>query len=121
MRLCTSPEPRGRIVRALAVACALTGLAAGPSLAGPHGGGGMSGMNGGFGGRSAGEMSAMGLSHSNGPAAIDRDFGMDRASDRPGARLGGNLAQNSNGFHATDRDHGADRAADRAHRHHHKR
>jgi len=123
MRFDNSTGRHGRGVGALAIACAMGALAGGAAWAGPHGGGGpamggMSGVNGGFGGRSAPAVSAMGRANSNGPAAVDRDFGRDRASDRRSAMAGGHSALVSNGVHGLDRDRGADRAADRAHRHH---
>lgn len=123
MRPDISSRPRGRLARTIAIAGALTGLAAAPALAGPHGGGGgpgmggMAGLHGDFGGLSASHMSAFGLANTNGPAAMDRDFGKDRASDRSRMRLNARSASISNGLHAADRDRGRDRASDRAHRH----
>lgn len=62
--------------RLLILACAglLTSVA---TAAAAHGGGG--GMPGGV---SGAHMSASGLSNTNGPAALDRDKGRDRAEDR---------------------------------------
>jgi hypothetical protein len=42
-------------------------------------------MNGGFGGRSMSHISTSGVSHSNGPNALDRDRGLNRAEDRMSA------------------------------------
>jgi hypothetical protein len=126
MRFEISTGRQGR-ARALAIACALGGLLGGAALAGPHGGGpavggmptgGMSGVNGGFGGRSAGNVSPMGLANRNGPGAVDRDFGRDRAEDRRSAMARGHSALTSNRVNGVDRDFGRDRAEDRAHRHH---
>jgi hypothetical protein len=44
--------------------------------------GGQSGMNGRFGGQSDAKVSAQGRANTNGPNAMDRDFGSDRAADR---------------------------------------
>jgi hypothetical protein len=41
--------------------------------------GGSSGQNGAFGGRSSSHISAQGSANSNGPNAVDRKFGRDRA------------------------------------------
>jgi hypothetical protein len=111
---------RGGVIRAVSLGVAIASLSAGSVLAGPHGGGGaglggMSGVNGNFGGMSSSHMSTLGRDHTNGPGAIDRDFGADRASDRSHASLKTNLSSNS--VSSTDRDHGRDRASDRAHRH----
>ena len=118
-----SAAPRRAFTRALALGVTIVGLSAGPLLAGPHGGGGgagvggMSGVNGSFGGMSASHMSTMGMAHTNGPNAADRDFGMDRASDRSHASVSAKSTLNSNAPTSADRDHGRDRAADRAHQH----
>jgi hypothetical protein len=106
--------PCGAFARALALGVTIVAFSAGPLLAGPHGGGG---MNGNFGGMSASHMSAMGLAQTNGPNSADRDFGLDRASDRAHADLSAKSTLNSNGSTAADRDHGRDRASDRAHLH----
>jgi hypothetical protein len=45
--------------------------------------GGQSGVNGRFGGQSEGRVNAQGSLNSNGPNAADRDFGADRAAERP--------------------------------------
>jgi hypothetical protein len=43
-------------------------------------------MNGGLGGQSASHISTSGISHGNGPNALDRDRGLNRAEDRMSAR-----------------------------------
>jgi hypothetical protein len=79
------------------------GMGGGMGGGGPHGGFGLGGgftadpgpfshvspgpsMNGGFGGQSANHVSMSGMSHSNGPNALDRDRGLNRAEDRMSAR-----------------------------------
>ena len=120
-----SADLRGGPVRALTLAMAFAGLAAGPLLAAPHGGGGpglggMSGVYGNFGGLSASHMTSAGMMHTNGLGASDRDFGRDRASDRTSTSGSARSMLSSNRLGAADRDHGRDRAADRAHRHRHR-
>jgi hypothetical protein len=61
----------------------------------------------------------MGTANANGPAAADRDFGSDRASDRRSVTASSHANLNANGINGADRDRGADRAADRAHLHGH--
>ena len=77
----------GYVISTLAIAGLLalgtaSGFAQGRS---GHGGGmGMSGAaSGNFGGQSSGRMAAQGMANTNGPNAINRDFGRDRAEDRP--------------------------------------
>jgi hypothetical protein len=62
------------------------------------------------GGDSAAHMSGEATANSNGPHAVDRDHGKDRAGDRA-HHVKTNA--NSNGKKAVDRDKGRDRAADR--------
>ena len=79
------------------------GGGAGMGGGGPHGGFGMGGgfgadpgpfshvspgpsVNGGFGGQSASHIGMSGLRNSNGPNALDRDRGLNRAEDRLSAR-----------------------------------
>jgi len=62
------------------------------------------------GGNSAGNMSGQAIANSNGPHALDRDHGKDRAGDRA-HHVKTNA--NSSGKKAVDRDKGRDRAGDR--------
>ena len=78
------------------------------------------------GGESDLNISAQGRANTNGPNALDRDFGRDRAEDR-GSQLaqnhklarksrkhnGGQSSANTNGPSSSDRDFGRDRAEDR--------
>jgi len=59
-------------------------LLATPGLA--HGQGGMSGIHGDFGGQSSSHMSVSGQTHTNGPNATDRDFGVIHARSRMSAK-----------------------------------
>jgi hypothetical protein len=72
--------------------------------------GGQSGVNGRFGGQSDTHVNAQGRVNSNGPNATDRDFGRDRAAERPdrsdsstAARTNGNALGNLNAVHASER------------------
>jgi hypothetical protein len=51
-----------------------------------HGQGGMSGVHGDFGGQSSSHMSVSGQTHTNGPNATDRDFGVIHARSRMSAK-----------------------------------
>jgi hypothetical protein len=51
-----------------------------------HGSGGMSGVNGKFGGQSSSHMSVGGQTRTNGPNAVDRDFGVVHARSRMNAK-----------------------------------
>jgi hypothetical protein len=68
----------------LSLAAAPVALFATPGLA--HGQGGMSGVHGNFGGQSSTHMSVNGQTHTNGPNAIDRDFGVVHARRRMSAQ-----------------------------------
>lgn len=59
-------------------------------------------------------ISSQGSLNTNGPAAADRDLGLDRAQDRANANANlDSTTTNGNGPTATDRDHGRERAEDR--------
>ena len=68
----------------LGLAAAPVALFATPGLA--HGQGGMSGVHGDFGGESSTHMSVNGQTHTNGPNATDRDFGVVHARTRMSAK-----------------------------------
>jgi hypothetical protein len=61
---------------AVGVICLLIGL---PALAAGHG-------NGGSGGNSAAHISSQGIANSNGPNAVDRQRGIERAGQRANAQ-----------------------------------
>jgi hypothetical protein len=90
----------------LGLAAAPIAMFATPVLA--HGPGGMSGMHGDFGGESSAHMSVSGRTHTNGPNATDRDFGVIHARSRMSAK---GLKHSKALLHAhrvIDSDHDAD-------------
>lgn len=77
-------QARGATI-VLSLAGALAVMPAGAGWA--HGGpGGMSGVHGNFGGQSSSHMSARGAARTNGPHAVDRDFGIIHARSRMSAK-----------------------------------
>ena len=68
----------------LSLAAAPVALFATPGFA--HGQGGMSDVHGDFGGQSSSHMSVSGRTHTNGPNATDRDFGVVHARTRMSAK-----------------------------------
>jgi len=90
----------------LGLAAAPIAMFATPVLA--HGPGGMSGMHGDFGGESSAHVSVSGRTHTNGPNATDRDFGVIHARSRMSAK---GLKHSKALLHAhrvIDSDHDAD-------------
>jgi len=90
----------------LGLAAAPVALFATPGFA--HGQGGMSGVHGDFGGQSSTHMSVKGQTHTNGPNATDRDFGVVHARSRMSAK---GLKHSKALLHAhrvIDSDHDAD-------------
>lgn len=74
-------------LRSAAIAAGVAGtVALLPASAVLAHGGGMSGTNGNFGGQSSAHVSSEAVSHSNGPNATDRDFGVVHARSHMSAR-----------------------------------
>jgi len=68
---------------------------------------GQSGMNANLGANARANIGSQGRMNSNGPAAADRDFGRDRAEDRPSstanARTDANVMGSLNAAHSSDK------------------